>query len=357
MYRLQEVAFSFNGGKDSTVILHLLRAALAQKSQVLPRSSSSPGLELQPVSQRPLGKSLSKVASFGISQRQPECGADGLCAIYFRDREAFPEIDSFTIAMARKYKLDLVETGDAFKHGLAALQQQRPVKAIFLGVRSIDPNGKGQEVFAASSPGWPAFMRVNVILDWTYRDVWEFLLLTRVPYCCLYDQGYTSIGGVHDTLPNDALHVTDTTRWMASASHPPALCPSLWLLACRQMSLTRTCTCCCCSQAPPAQAPLSAPAQSSEVATVLRTARGRGTHLPAYFLVHEELERVGRGRRDEGARGTQKNVGNKVGEEDTARGSEVPLGDACAVEKAEAPGDGATGAGRTGVAWGALVVA
>ena len=37
--------------------------------------------------------------------------------------------------------------------------------------------------------------------------MWAFLLLTRVPYCSLYEHGYTSIGNVHNTRPNEALRI------------------------------------------------------------------------------------------------------------------------------------------------------
>ncbi|KAK4767571.1 hypothetical protein SAY86_015321 [Trapa natans] len=178
LYSTEEIAFSFNGGKDSTVLLHLLRAGyfLHNANKSCPKEDE---------------------ADFPIR------------TIYFESSSVFAEINSFTYETAKIYglKVDVIQTD--FKSGLESLIEEKPIRAILLGVRIGDPTAVGQEQFSPSSPGWPPFMRVNPILDWSYRDVWAFLLTCKVPYCSLYDQGYTSIGSVHDTVPNSLLCVND----------------------------------------------------------------------------------------------------------------------------------------------------
>ncbi|XP_063949420.1 uncharacterized protein LOC108223549 isoform X4 [Daucus carota subsp. sativus] len=183
LYSIEEVAFSFNGGKDSTVLLHLLRAGhyLHQKGE----SHTNQGGPIDHV-------------EFPMR------------TIYFETASTFTEINSFTYETASTYGLQMDIIRLDFKSGLEALLKANPVKAIFLGVRIGDPTAVGQEQFSPSSPGWPPFMRVNPILDWSYRDVWAFLLTSKVQYCSLYDQGYTSIGSIHDTVPNDLLCTRNT---------------------------------------------------------------------------------------------------------------------------------------------------
>ncbi|KAJ0557462.1 putative FAD synthase [Helianthus annuus] len=146
LYSIEEVAFSFNGGKDSTVLLHLLRA----------------GYFLHQVEHGHSNESLSDGRfTFPIH------------TIYCETPSVFPEINSFTYETAARsttiqlWRADIIR--EDFKSGLEALLKAKPTRAIFLGVRIGDPTAVGQEQFSPSSPGWPAFMRVNPILDWSYR--------------------------------------------------------------------------------------------------------------------------------------------------------------------------------------------
>ena len=35
---------------------------------------------------------------------------------------------------------------------------------------------------------------INPIIDWTTDEVWEFIKEYDIPYCCLYDEGFTRLG-------------------------------------------------------------------------------------------------------------------------------------------------------------------
>lgn len=122
----------------------------------------------------------------------------------------------------------------------------REIQAIFVGTRRDDPHGPQLSPRSWTDKDWPRVERIHPILDWTYQDVWKFLRcphlassssstppakhqagvvggMTReelaqkwgvagggdqgVPYCLLYDQGYTSLGSTFNTLPNPELKI------------------------------------------------------------------------------------------------------------------------------------------------------
>eukprot|EP00052_Salpingoeca_macrocollata_P003978 m.38757 g.38757 ORF g.38757 m.38757 type:complete len:209 (-) comp13859_c0_seq2:29-655(-) len=166
-FGVEGLCLSFNGGKDSTVLLHLLREVLPEHFQRIP-------------------------------------------CIYFQQSNEFQQVESFVKQMRDRYNLNLVWLESSFKNGLRKLQEENPsIKAIFMGTRHGDPHTAGLSTFSPTSAGWPEFVRVLPILDWSFGDVWDYL--EDKPYCALYDEGYTSLGSTVDTRPNEALRLPDGT--------------------------------------------------------------------------------------------------------------------------------------------------
>lgn len=179
------VVASYNGGKDAVAIMHLLRAALAAYS-VEHATLWRPKL------------------------------------MYFSHEKEFPEVEELVFDTARRYDLELVVSDEGFVKGLERSVEDSRGKplAFVLGTRKGDPNCGDQEVFAPSSDWMPPFMRVNPILSWTYGQVWSFLADFKLPYCSLYDQGYTSLGNIDNTDKNPALRTSDG-RYKGSLYAPP----------------------------------------------------------------------------------------------------------------------------------------
>lgn len=94
-----------------------------------------------------------------------------------------------------------------FKGEVQKLIDTENIKAIIMGNRRSDPWSRDLEPICKSSAGWPDFYRVFPILDWSYKQVWQFLRIFELPYCSLYDQGYTSLGELDNTVRNPHLKV------------------------------------------------------------------------------------------------------------------------------------------------------
>jgi len=170
--------FSFNGGKDCTVLLHLLTAGLYRYAVKHPEMISP-------------NEDLPKIPT-----------------VYIMNSFPFPEIDDYIKEANDLYDLDLVTIAEPMKEALKSFIDNKPqLKAISVGVRSTDPYSEHLKPFTHTDKGWPEFMRVLPILNWDYNDVWTFLLRLNVPYCCLYEQGYTSLGGTNNTIKNPALKI------------------------------------------------------------------------------------------------------------------------------------------------------
>ena len=170
LYSLDELCISFNGGKDCTVLLLILQAAL--------NKLASPDHQLR--------------------------------ALYIRYDSPFPQAEEFISETTKRYNLNLITMNGNIKDALKTLKETQPsIKAILLGTRRHDPFSDALRTFSPTDPDWPHYMRVNPILDWHHADVWSFIRECDIPYCSLYDEGYTSLGSSHNTNPNPALKYED----------------------------------------------------------------------------------------------------------------------------------------------------
>lgn len=197
LYGPSAVATAFNGGKDATVVLHLVRAVLN--------------------------------ANLGCVKHRVLC-------MYLVEENSFEEVDRFVVDTVARFDLESVEQEGGFKCGIQAFVELRGVRAFVMGTRRSDPHAAGMRALEPSSPGWPEFMRVNPILEWEYAHVWEFLRCFELPFCTLYDRGYTSIGNTKNTNPNPALAVAES-RPLVVGENDGAKCRFLpaWKLSCQDL--------------------------------------------------------------------------------------------------------------------------
>ncbi|RLN68834.1 hypothetical protein BBJ28_00002710 [Nothophytophthora sp. Chile5] len=211
IFGLEGVCFSFNGGKDSTVVLHLIRIVVAKR--VLEETQMAKEHAEHEATDSHTTTVTSPRNSFVSADLLDEDELDArvraqlqrVPVMYFDSYDQFPEVREFTEQCTTQYALSCHVYKCSFVEGVKDILEKLQIKGVYMGVRGGDPHTEDLEHFSPSSPGWPPFLRVNPILRWTYADVWSFLRDCHLDYCPLYDHGYTSLGNIFDTVQNPEL--------------------------------------------------------------------------------------------------------------------------------------------------------
>lgn len=163
------IAISFNGGKESLIVLH-------------------------------------KYGELNIP-------ADQRQNVIFRvdKNDDFPEVNDYIDFMCDKYHIKLVKFCD-MKDSIVQLKSLYNVDTVILGCRRTDPHCSELKEYQMTDSSWPSIMRFNPLLDWSYKEVWNYIDLHQLPVCKLYEKGYTSLGSRYNSFPNYTLFDKDSYK-------------------------------------------------------------------------------------------------------------------------------------------------
>jgi FAD synthetase len=181
-----EICIAFNGGKDCCVVLYLYCVVGIKLGVLAAKKLNILFIELT--------KEFDELADF--------------------NRELFD------VFYAKSY-LNVIRVSNfqsKMKDSLHQFKSEQPnMSYILMGTRRGDSEyARKLNDFQDTDPDWPRFVRVNPILDWTYSELWYFIRRLKIPYCPLYDEGYTSLGDPNNTIKNKHLFNFDKNTYQSA---------------------------------------------------------------------------------------------------------------------------------------------
>lgn len=169
-----KIATTFTGGKDSLVVLHLLRRIGGGRVAI-------------PVLNLDTTVKFREVIEFRDRMKREW----DLNLIITTNREGLKKI---RIAENEAECCQVLKT-DAINMAV----EENGWKALITGVRWDEQEARINEEYFSEKPG---HTRVQPILHFTETDIWDYIGKYRLSYCPLYDQGYRSLGCEPCTSPS-----------------------------------------------------------------------------------------------------------------------------------------------------------
>lgn len=111
-------------------------------------------------------------------KEQAQAKLSNIPFVFVRPRDEFPEMDDFVNECQSKYRLNIIKISLPMKEAFCKfLKEHKHIQAILIGIRRLDPHGLHRIAFEVTDKGWPKFMRIQPILDWSYTEIWDVSFL------------------------------------------------------------------------------------------------------------------------------------------------------------------------------------
>lgn len=176
----KKTAVAWTGGKDSTVVLHLVREVFDGKVPFKVMFNDST-------------VEFDEIYEF-IKKYQKDWNLDLLWIKHLPE-----DLEAYNQAMKEKNTEEAMEVMrlakiNAINYAIA----EYDLEAFLSGIRKDEHESRSKETyFSKRSTHW----RVHPILDFTIDDIWDYIHQYNVPYVDLYDKGYKSLGEKPFTNP------------------------------------------------------------------------------------------------------------------------------------------------------------
>jgi len=176
-WRPQQIAIAWTGGKDSTVVLHLVREVFGGKIPFRVMFNDST-IEFP------------EIYEF-VKQYQKEWNLDLLWLKHLpEDLSAYQKSSNVDEQM----EIMRIAKINALNFAL----KEYALKAFVVGIRKDEHEARSNETFFSQRS---SHTRVHPILNFTIDDIWSYIRMHNVPYVNLYDKGYKSLGEAPFTHP------------------------------------------------------------------------------------------------------------------------------------------------------------
>lgn len=131
--------------------------------------------------------------------------------VYVDDDNDPQEIKDYVNYITQQYNINLLRFKD-MKESIISLKENYNIDTVIIGCRRTDPGCEFLKEYQETDANWPNIMRFNPLIDWTYKDVWNYIEEHKLPVCSLYERGYTSIGSKTNTFANYGLFDCDSFK-------------------------------------------------------------------------------------------------------------------------------------------------